>query len=116
MKFSTTKMGIWLDIDNIDIVIEDNLVEDNYRCGIFYEISYDAVIRDNTVHGLIARDAGDAVVLGECVVVNVEVLQKSQAEGPAPSLLLARHDPVAVAREDIASQQGRLNSPSTSCP
>lgn len=41
--------GIWYDIENIGSVIEGNLVEDNFRTGIFYEISYSALIRFNTV-------------------------------------------------------------------
>lgn len=41
--------GLWTDIDNIRTLYEQNLVEDNDAMGIFHEISYDAVIRDNTV-------------------------------------------------------------------
>jgi parallel beta-helix repeat protein len=39
--------GLWTDHDNINILYEDNLLEDNYANGIFHEISYDAVIRNN---------------------------------------------------------------------
>jgi parallel beta-helix repeat protein len=41
--------ALWTDIDNINTLYEDNLVEDNGHQGIFHEISYDAVIRNNTV-------------------------------------------------------------------
>lgn len=41
--------GIWFDIDNRGALIEGNLAEDNDVNGIFYEISFDAVIRDNQV-------------------------------------------------------------------
>ena len=41
--------GLWCDIDCRDIVIEGNTVERNADAGIFYEISFDAVIRDNLV-------------------------------------------------------------------
>jgi parallel beta-helix repeat protein len=41
--------GLWTDIDNIYVLIENNLVADNLGEGIFHEISYDAVIRNNTV-------------------------------------------------------------------
>ena len=41
--------GLWTDINNIHTLYEDNVVEDNERGGIFHEISYDAVIRNNTV-------------------------------------------------------------------
>ena len=39
--------GIHADIDNINALIEDNRTEDNDWRGIFYEISYKAVIRNN---------------------------------------------------------------------
>ena len=48
--------GLWTDIDNINTLYEGNLVEDNYSpgvsasaAGIFHEISYSAVIRNNTI-------------------------------------------------------------------
>jgi parallel beta-helix repeat protein len=41
--------GLWTDIDNRNTLYEDNLVEDNQRIGIIHEISYEAVIRNNTI-------------------------------------------------------------------
>jgi parallel beta-helix repeat protein len=41
--------GIWLDIDNIRYLVEDNRVEDNYGQGIFVEISYGGKILGNQV-------------------------------------------------------------------
>jgi hypothetical protein len=43
--------GLWTDGDNIHIVFEDNHVWNNAGIGIFHEIGYDAVIRNNTVEG-----------------------------------------------------------------
>jgi len=43
--------GLWTDIDNVDSLIEANTVQDNAYIGIFHEISYSAVIRDNIVTG-----------------------------------------------------------------
>ena len=43
--------GLWTDINNYLTVYEENTVENNYGPGIFHEISYDAVIRNNTVTG-----------------------------------------------------------------
>ena len=40
--------AIWIDIDNYGVVIDSNVVEDNDGRGVFYEISYDGVIRDNS--------------------------------------------------------------------
>lgn len=39
--------GLWTDIDNVDSLIENNLVVHNSRHGIFHEISYAAIIRNN---------------------------------------------------------------------
>jgi parallel beta-helix repeat protein len=41
--------GLWTDVDNINTVFEKNVVEDNTGTGIFHEISYDAIIRNNQV-------------------------------------------------------------------
>jgi hypothetical protein len=40
--------GLWTDIDNIFTLFELNRVEDNARNGIYHEVSYDAIIRNNT--------------------------------------------------------------------
>jgi hypothetical protein len=41
--------GLWTDINNVFTLYENNIVEDNQRGGIFHEISYDAIIRNNTL-------------------------------------------------------------------
>jgi len=43
--------GLWADINARGALIEHNLIEDNHEEGIYYEISQDAVIRDNHVYG-----------------------------------------------------------------
>jgi parallel beta-helix repeat protein len=43
--------GLWTDFDNHQTRYEGNRVENNYLNGIFHEISYDAVIRNNIVTG-----------------------------------------------------------------
>ncbi|RZI59983.1 MAG: right-handed parallel beta-helix repeat-containing protein, partial [Zymomonas sp.] len=43
--------GLWTDVDNIDTLYEGNLVVNNDGGGINHEISYDAVIRNNTFAG-----------------------------------------------------------------
>lgn len=67
--------GLWSDHDNIGIIYEDNLVEDNYANGIFHEIGYDGIIRNNTI-----RNNGfghDAWLWGGGIVIassqNVEI-------------------------------------------
>lgn len=41
--------GLWTDIDNINTLYESNIVEYNADTGIFHEISYSAIIRNNVV-------------------------------------------------------------------
>ena len=43
--------GMWLDVNNIGALIENNTVEYNNYSGIFYEVSYNAIIRNNLVIG-----------------------------------------------------------------
>jgi len=43
--------GLWTDIDNENVLYEGNRVEDNFHAGIKHEISYAAVIRNNTLKG-----------------------------------------------------------------
>ena len=43
--------GLWTDIDNIHTLYEDNVVAHNTINGIQHEISYDAIIRNNTLVG-----------------------------------------------------------------
>lgn len=42
-------IGLWLDWDNKDVIIENNYIHYNKYLGLFYEASYDAVMRGNTV-------------------------------------------------------------------
>lgn len=41
--------GLWADTNNIDFLFEGNYIEDNDSEGIWYEISYNATIRDNVM-------------------------------------------------------------------
>lgn len=43
--------GIWVDNNNIDVLVEGNVSKDNAKRGIFYEISYGGIIRKNYVTG-----------------------------------------------------------------
>ena len=93
--------GLWTDIDNIRTLYEGNTVEDNEYEGIFHEISYSAVIRNNTVRrngfkdpkwgygaGILISSSGDVEVTGNRVENNARaitlVMQKrgSGAHGP----------------------------------
>jgi parallel beta-helix repeat protein len=67
--------GLWTDIDNRSTVFEGNRVEDNVRMGILHEVSYSAVIRNNTVRrngfGLASWVWGAGIVISSSP--NVEV-------------------------------------------
>jgi Right handed beta helix region len=41
--------GLWADTNNNDFLVENNVIEDNDGPAIFYEVSYNAVIRNNTI-------------------------------------------------------------------
>ena len=43
--------GLWTDVNNIDVLYENNRAVDNAGAGIFHEISYAAVIRNNVATG-----------------------------------------------------------------
>jgi len=42
-------VGLWADTNNNDFLIEDNLIEGNDGEGVFYEISYNLILRDNVL-------------------------------------------------------------------
>ncbi|MEZ5403273.1 MAG: right-handed parallel beta-helix repeat-containing protein [Bryobacteraceae bacterium] len=92
--------GLWTDIDNIRTVYEGNLVTDNTHAGIFHEISYAALIRNNHCYRNGSGEAGwiwggqiqvatsrDVVVTGNVVVVDgrggngIVVLQQDRGSG-----------------------------------
>jgi parallel beta-helix repeat protein len=43
--------GLWADTNNIGTVYEGNTVVNNYASGIMHEVSYDTIIRNNTLRG-----------------------------------------------------------------
>ena len=51
-------LGLWCDIDCHNAVYEDNLVENNQYSGIFHEISFKAVIRNNVLRNNGKGDRG----------------------------------------------------------
>ncbi|MFC4112630.1 right-handed parallel beta-helix repeat-containing protein [Nonomuraea zeae] len=57
--------GVWADTNNNDFLIEDNLIEDNESLGIFYEISYNAVIRNNTIRGNAWKSGAERAAKGD---------------------------------------------------
>jgi parallel beta-helix repeat protein len=43
--------GLWSDTNNYNTLYEGNTIVDNYGSGIYHEVSYDAVMRNNTIRG-----------------------------------------------------------------
>ncbi|MCQ4213321.1 right-handed parallel beta-helix repeat-containing protein [Streptomyces longispororuber] len=62
--------GFWADTNNNDFLIENNLFENNNGAALIYEISYNAIIRNNTirrnnwVEGRRSADRGDNFPFG----------------------------------------------------
>lgn len=61
--------GLWTDHENVNILYEDNIVEYNEGAGIFHEISWDAVIRNNTLKDNSAGD-GRSLFYGAQIYLN----------------------------------------------
>ena len=90
--------GLWDDYNNHNILYEGNLVEDNLANGIFHEIGYDAVIRNNTVRrngfahdawlwgaGILIASSQNTEVYGNIVEGNyngITITQQDRTAGP----------------------------------
>ena len=70
--------GLWTDINNIHTLYEDNVVVHNTINGISHEISYDAIIRNNT---LIGNGYGDTRGWGWGAEINIQNSQNVQVYG-----------------------------------
>ncbi len=81
--------GLWTDIDNIRTLYEDNLTVANVRMGIYHEISYDAVIRNNTSlengeGGIVVAHSPNVEVYGNTVTDNengIMGVQRDRGDG-----------------------------------
>ena len=89
--------GIWTDTDCIDILIEGNRVVANGKFGIWHEISYRAVIRNNYVEGngfagydgpgwlggagIAVTNSPDVEIYGNTLVGNADGIAGMQASG-----------------------------------
>jgi parallel beta-helix repeat protein len=62
--------GLWTDGDNLDTTYEGNKVESNYGPGILHEISYDAVIRNNSLRRNALAVAGKSIWWGADITLN----------------------------------------------
>ena len=62
--------GLWTDINNIDVLFEANRVHDNDLSGIFHEVGYRAIIRNNVVSGNGRAKPFPAWVVGAGILVS----------------------------------------------
>lgn len=89
--------GFWTDINNYDITYRNNTLEDNYRAGLFHEISYLCKIHDNTCrrNGRISVYAPFDSVDGQISVTNssdVEVYNNVVEDNGAEAAIAANQD------------------------
>jgi hypothetical protein len=89
--------GLWTDISNMRSLYEENLVENNANMGIFHEISYDAIIRNNIVRknghadrrwlwgsGILVAGSSNVEIYGNVVEDNgggIGAVQQERGEG-----------------------------------
>jgi nitrous oxidase accessory protein NosD len=72
--------GLWTDTDNVNVLYDNNVASDNEGQGIFHEIGYDAVIRNNiternTQHGILVDASPNVEVYGNTVRSNARLEQ-----------------------------------------
>jgi hypothetical protein len=114
--------GLWADINARDALIEHNLVVNNQEEGIFYEISQDAVIRNNQVYhnglggrgwywagGITAASSFNVQVYGNRLSGNYNGItgtQQTRTDSTPPAHLLSSysvHDNVICATSSHAT-------------
>lgn len=122
--------GFWADIENVNMLVEDNLVEYNFKGGIVHEVGYSALIRNNVSryngHGfapwvwggqIVIQNSSDTVVTGNDVTVSgtaggngITIVNQQRGSG---SQGLYRSDRVSVTDNTIRhlSASGRNGAP-----
>ena len=117
--------GLWTDIENHDTLYEHNRTTDNKEAGILHEISYHAVIRDNTIEndgfaapgktapwyggGIVITASENVEVYGNTVtdcmngIVGLQSNRKSQSGQPFFLRNLYVHDNVITQNRGIAA-------------
>jgi hypothetical protein len=83
----TTANGPWMDGENIEALIEHNLVTDVAQQGIFYEISGNGIIRNNTLkrigdNAIYISTSHDVQVYGNYIEDSFRAIQ-AMVNGPA---------------------------------
>jgi parallel beta-helix repeat protein len=129
--------GLWTDINNVNTLYENNRVEDNDWRGIFHEISYAAVVRNNVVRrngfhfpgpvfpfegaGILVSNSSDVEAYGNTVEDNLNGIMAREDErgsgslGPYHTTNFSVHDN-AVRQTDAGHAAGITNSDPTTDP
>jgi len=121
--------GLWTDIDNTGTLYEDNRVERNSHGGIVHEISYDAVIRNNTFVGngvdfpqwlwgaaIQIQNSSDVVIYGNTIDMTaggngISLIQQDRGSGAYGEYLTTRnfvHDNVIIAGNPEQGASGSI--------
>ncbi len=98
-----TGPGLWCDINCRDVLYENNLVELNHGAGIFHEISYGAIIRNNIVrhNGLADKEWfwGDDILIAASQDVAVYGNMLTVSPGKCGIMLIDQGRPMKGARK-----------------
>jgi hypothetical protein len=89
--------GLWCDINCRNVLYEDNLVEGNHGAGIFHEISFNAVIRNNVVRHNGVEDQkwfwGDEILIAASQDVDVYGNRVTVSAGGCGIMLIDQNRP-----------------------
>jgi hypothetical protein len=89
--------GVWADTNNNDFLIEGNLIEGNDGAALFYETSYNAIVRDNMIRRNNLVDGKAFVDRGDSFPSGVIYLSESGGE----ARVKARTDRIEIYRNDF---------------
>lgn len=109
--------GLWTDIDNRRTTYQGNWIEDNRGAGLFHEISYEAIVRDNVLRanqgaGIDIASSPDIEVADNLVIDNgdgILIRQSSRGSGrfgPHVTSNITVSDNTVVMRDGLSGVMG----------
>ena len=111
--------GLWTDIDNIDTLYDGNTVEDNTQMGIFHEISYACIIRNNIVNrngagfsdwiwgaGILVAASPDVEIYGNTLSGNADGIGAAQQNRGSGAYGAYEIENLYVHDNDVTSSSG----------
>ncbi|MCA9367109.1 putative Ig domain-containing protein [Candidatus Kaiserbacteria bacterium] len=107
-------LGIWFDIDNIYYDIAYNIVDGNYRSGIYSEISFDGYIRNNKLRNNNFKETYASIMEGGAILVysstNVKVFSNEIWTSNSQTQNNGRGGGVAIKSNDRGSSSSITDS------